>query len=673
MIRFRAVRLEVTTDGGEIGFFTTFGPGSPVLVQGQNSVGKSLLVQSLVYGLGLEGAFGPGRQHGLLTRAMTEEVDLAAGSARVLSSQVTIEIDDGSNRVMTVRRPVVGTASDHLVMVRHDAGLTADPEGEEEAFYVRQGGAAQTERGFHRLLADFLGWELPTVAKFDGTETLLHLELLTPMFVIEQKAGWAGLLPRTPTYFGVRDPLQRAVDFTLDLTDTTATRSFQSVTAEVLELRNAFESQRSAVLATAHLHGAEVVGIPDGLPSTAEGPAEFTASVQVLVEGRWFAVDDEIRRLMELAARRPHPVGDDASAGRPNDEVLEARLAASTEALAEVGAGIAAVEETASMVDAQLGALHSRIQHVEEERRRYQEIKTLVGLGAPVISATVARTDCPTCRQPLIGVDHLEGEALDYDASISLLAEQLATLRALQVDAQRATEGHTAVRRALDQRARELREEIRALRTDLEAPSEMPSVSDLQVRIVAEARAGTLRALRDDAIVALESMQLIWSRLAEAVRARAGLVPGGLSEEAVARLAAWQDEFRRQLRLFKFSTLPVEEITLGASGKPEHRGYDIAFQGSASDGIRLRWAYHLSLMVVALRYSGNHPGFVIFDEPRQQGVEQDDFQEMLRTLGSVGLGQVIVATSVPASPVPTSTSGDPAQVITIDPALLSLT
>lgn len=54
MMRFRAVRLRAQTDDFEVGFDVTFESGL-VVVSGQNSVGKSLLFQSLVYGLGLEG------------------------------------------------------------------------------------------------------------------------------------------------------------------------------------------------------------------------------------------------------------------------------------------------------------------------------------------------------------------------------------------------------------------------------------------------------------------------------------------------------------------------------------------------------------------------------------------------------------------------------------------
>ena len=52
-------------------------------------------------------------------------------------------------------------------------------------------GAAQREAGFHRYLAEFMGWQLPRARRFDGSETMLYLETVFPLLYIEQKAGWS--------------------------------------------------------------------------------------------------------------------------------------------------------------------------------------------------------------------------------------------------------------------------------------------------------------------------------------------------------------------------------------------------------------------------------------------------------------------------------------------------
>src|SRR5215213_6547248 len=112
MMRFRAVRIDVqTVDGLVAQYRTDFGQGL-VIVVGPNSVGKSLLFQSLIYGLGLDGMYGSSHDHGLLTRAMTEEIRLGGEEHRVRRSSVAVEVENGEGQVLTAQRDVAGGSND---------------------------------------------------------------------------------------------------------------------------------------------------------------------------------------------------------------------------------------------------------------------------------------------------------------------------------------------------------------------------------------------------------------------------------------------------------------------------------------------------------------------------------------------------------------------------------
>lgn len=669
MIRFRAIDIESITSSRRFNFAMTYGSSPLTVVQGPNSVGKSLLVQSMVYVLGLEGAFGAGRQHGLLTRAMTDEVDLATGGREpVIRSAITAEVSNERGEILTIRRPVVDpTEADHLVTVTRAAMLTT-PAGDatSETFYVRQRGAAQGERGFHRFLAAFLGWDLPTVATFGGDAVPLYLEVLTPFFVVEQKAGWAGAVPRLPTYLRIREPFERAVDFILGGSDGERTRLLQEASERDRALREQYLRSRAALVAVASLNGVTVVGLPDSAPRDPGAAAGYQVSLQVLDGDRWIDADAEIARLTAIVDAPPPPTAE------PERDLgaTEERLSEVTAELAQVGARTAALEETAEMVDAQLGALAVRLDHVRQERRRYQELRTLVGLGSPIIAATIARHDCPTCRQSLIGVEVPEGEALDYDASIALLDQQLATLDALRMDAERTAERHLASRRALDDRTRALRAQIRSLKSDLVSPDGTPSIAALQERLSAEARRSALVALRENAVIAQAEIGSILEELSAVVAERRALAPDSTSPAVVQRLARWNSLFQSRLREFGFSTLPVDEVTIDAAGRPSHAGYDIAFQGSASDGIRLRWAYLVSLLEAMIETGGRHIGFLLMDEPRQQEVDEADFQKLLVRLSQLPAGQVVVATSEHVDRLDTWLSGTDTAIVNAAPFLL---
>jgi len=199
MIRFRAVLIEVETDGPRAEFRMEFGSGLAVIT-GPNSIRKSLLFQSLVYGLGLEGMYGYGRQHGLLTRALTDEIILDGETHPVVRSSVTVEVANSNGEILTARRDVAGGSNDQLVATWPRAAITEEaPESARKDYFVRRAQATVGEAGFHRLLTDFMGWTLPIVPAFNGKEVPLYPEILFPFLAIEQKGGWSGVLPRIPT------------------------------------------------------------------------------------------------------------------------------------------------------------------------------------------------------------------------------------------------------------------------------------------------------------------------------------------------------------------------------------------------------------------------------------------------------------------------------------------
>jgi hypothetical protein len=105
---------------------------------------------------------------------------------------------------------------------------------------------------------------------------------------------------------------------------------------------------------------------------------------------------------------------------------------------------------------------------------------------------------------------------------------------------------------------------------------------------------------------------------------------------------------RQQSQSYGFSTFPPRDIDIAPDNfRPQKEGFEIGFELSASDAIRLKWAYHLSLMELARTESTNHPGFVIFDEPRQQATRVMSFQNLLRRASAAKASkqQVIFATS----------------------------
>src|SRR3546814_10890147 len=65
-----------------------------------------------------------------------------------------------------------------------------------------------------------------------------------------------------------------------------------------------------------------------------------------------------------------------------------------------------------------------------------------------------------------------------------------------------------------------------------------------------------------------------------------------MSETDSAKLAAVTISVRQMAQEFGFSTFPPEDLTIDEdSYRPQKEGYEIGLETSASDAIRLKWAY----------------------------------------------------------------------------------
>ena len=105
---------------------------------------------------------------------------------------------------------------------------------------------------------------------------------------------------------------------------------------------------------------------------------------------------------------------------------------------------------------------------------------------------------------------------------------------------------------------------------------------------------------------------------------------------------------REQLQQYDFKSLGFQDITIsGETYRTLHDGFDLPTNISASDFILVIWSYLNSLQEISLEYDTNHPGLLIFDEPRQQSAKDISFEQLLKRAakGTDAGHHIIFATS----------------------------
>jgi hypothetical protein len=642
-IELLALKLRISTEKGPVGTTIPFQPGLWIL-RADNSSGKSICIQSIVYVLGLEGMLSA--SHDVpLPHAMTERVDVDGEERAILESEVLLEIKNHAGRILTVARTVKGPYDKHLIRTWDGPAITGSGEFVQRDYFVRQPGAATRELGFHHELASFMGWSLPTVARYDGTLAPLYLECVFPLMLIEQKRGWSAIQARMPLHYRIREVGKRAIEFLLKMDAYAIAAQRERLHETRLLLRNRWaglltEAQRIATAA-----GTVVQGVPH--EPTVEWPPAVRPDLIVSVGDEWQPVRVYLKglrsRLADLEKREIPTVQRQA-------KELEDTLRETQERLSQREIVHRALFDDVEQEDSEKGVLERKLRALDEDLRKNQDVAKLHKLGS-ILDMSVSDNHCPTCHQTVSDSLLPQGSSVQpmtIEDNIGFIKEQIDTYRSVHASILSSLNAKRGQLAALRRDVDETRKRIRTIKSTLTSDDRLPSEAAMQERLKLKEQIG-----RETALVAVFEKHLLrfgevsteW-RVNET--ALAALPPDDLSEADRAKLARLEELLREEAAEFGLSS--VSPASLGISRdlyRPVHGGFDLDFDLSASDMIRTIWAYLLGLLELSRTAETNHGKLLILDEPRQQETARPSFGAFLRRASAAAESgeQVIFATS----------------------------
>lgn len=241
-------------------------------------------------------------------------------------------------------------------------------------------------------------------------------------------------------------------------------------------------------------------------------------------------------------------------------------------------------------------------------------------------------------------------EVLGADENIDYLQKQLKVLNGL-LTAEKARESKkTAKLSQVRTQMRELRTSIRAIKTSLVSSGDTPSREAIRRELELETKLESLESV----VEGVEKVQLIFREIGEewvsTNAALAALPANGLTSLDNQKLRALEKDFKSLLRIFDYESTDIEALTISTrSYKPAIEDVDLGSEASASDNIRMIWAYLYGLMRTCNsgEFQTNHLGILIMDEPRQQEAKEVSFQSFIKVAAESMeyQGQVIIATS----------------------------
>lgn len=651
-LKIRHLRLRAVTPSRLFGADISFVSGLNVVRAG-NTSGKSTCLQSIIYALGLERSLGPQLEIPL-PYAMRERIHRSRDEEyeTVIESYVELEIENSVGEILTIHRDVVGGKDTKLIQTSAAPRLsTPNATGRQRDFFVHDPGAAQREDGFHTYLARFVGWDLPQVPRFDGTEAPLYLETLFPMFFVEQKRGWSATQGPFPTFLRIQDVARRVMEFILNLQAGHIRRERAELRRQISSMQQQWAEQLTQLeRRTGNL--VRLRGVP--LSPSAELAHIAELPVEVLDGDDWQSIDVVIARHAERVRELEASELPTADSAAPE---LEQQLSAAHARIEELSALVDGLRGEFNIQLQEQRAIELRIDLSKIDLKRNQDALRLKRFGSQIGTAAGEQI-CPTCHQSI------SNELLPEVATVGMALEENITFVKSQLELYEATHA-AALDKVGDIRARyysadgELRErqqEVRGLRQALIQPSSSPSravIEELVRRQTTIARLTSARELVDGATDVLRKLALEWAELQDRIKR---LVGDDLTDSDVTKITSLEESIRKQLGTYGFRSFQPTEIHLSREnfrpliytredGRLIER--EISFEVSASDAIRLKWAYYLSLTLLAKRGDTNHPRIVIFDEPGQQEMEVASLVSFLRQAAETASPdqQVIVGTS----------------------------
>ena len=584
-------------------------------------------MQGMLYALGMERMLSPRREIPL-PHAMTSFIETDEKEKHtILESKVSLEIENAKGEVITVHRPVKSELDNRLISVDFGPTLTSsDANVIRKNFFVIDPGAALREDGFHYFLEQFLGWELPTVKRYDAPDGKLYLETIFPLFWVEQKVGWSSIPAAIPTYLRIREVHKRAVEFIMNLDVPRLELRRQQVLEDLATNARDWRLHLDEVERIVRRGGGRIEGL--STKPTAIALDLDQARVFVAEGGKWEPLSDLLVRFRaQVANLLSGPIPEVGATA----ENLQGKLDELTRRVEMLNSARLRNFGSKQIKDADVGSLKRRIKSLEEDLQKNQDVQKLQRFSRSVADLTPER--CPTCEQALIDTlltqDALTA-VMPIEDNIAYLRSQLAMFRDILA---REEETLTSLAQTISLADRELADlyaQIRTLRTDLISPNTSPSAVVVEERVRLEIRIRELEELQaavDESISQLKSLSERYSTL---LAEQSSLPKDKMSADDRRKIAELTSIVREQAKEFGFSTFDPEEVAISDDTyRPQKEGFEIGFETSASDAIRLKWAYQLGLLELSGIEPTNHPGLLVFDEPRQQSSAKVSFERLL--------------------------------------------
>jgi DNA repair exonuclease SbcCD ATPase subunit len=469
---------------------------------------------------------------------------------------------------------------------------------------------------------------------------------------VEQTRGWGGILNVLPTYLQIKELSSKIIEYNLDLDIQENSKKRQQLLARQADLESVWNITIDKLLSLAKQSQAFVSNsISDNISKQAA--INSVSDIYFLdADSKQVRLEQYVENL-ETDLEKVRSESKAIEIDSKKIPGLELELALLTEKLTSEESAFSILISDHDVSDEYIKSIDKRTTSVRESLRKYNDIKKLQDYGSEE-NFNFLEGICPTCNQPIEDslLPHMHNQsALGVDDNIKYLEKQKIVFDSMkEAESKKLLIKKSLISQA-QQKVNATRAEIRAVKESLTDVRGAPSRVQLRKEILLEERISSvekLAALEAEIKQKLVSTMLDWSIITEALKK---LPWDGFSRNDNIKLNELLNFFKENLKDFDYKSTPIEDFEISKrTYKPAIDDVDLGSEASASDNIRVIWAYMYSLLTLDSRLNGlstNHLGLLMLDEPRQQETKEVNFKTFIEKAARTFEmdKQVIIATS----------------------------
>ncbi|WP_439871196.1 AAA family ATPase [Pseudomonas syringae] len=662
----KGIRISIETDEGPFGFLTFFSQNLNI-IRGRNSAGKSTIVQGILYALGMEQILGA-QNAKALTYVLKDYVEHDERKYIITRSWVTMELESHGKTITVTRKIKDENFDARLIEIQECSALTLNETAPILYRYLHDGGSAMFEEGYYTYLENFLGLNLPTVPDKSGSQKKLYLQYVFAALAIEQKRGWTDYIANLP-YFGIRDARIKVVDYLIgtNVFELDAERAKLDHESQTLHIE--WTDIAKSIYSDALKNSVQVLGLPR-IP-TPNFKADTVKYIKRISGGTLSLSEYKNTQFQTLTKLQKEELKWRETTPQETLQAIELE----TENLQRLAAAYEACMGEITLHRASRNANLHHLKQAQDELLKNEATDKLIKFGAS-LDLHIAKDVCPACYQS-VGhslTDLPEATShMDIKTNIDYLKSQIGMLERDNIVISHALDEITVTNEDLSKRISTSKARQRALRSDLTTTSTF-SKANFRQQMQAELNLEEMSKFvqRNDGQTKL--LEEISVKVGLNQTSRTKLPTESYSDSDKKKYDLFSKFFRSNIGEFDYHSAPIKDIKFNldnllpelekielreiqeksfsekkqASMRSTSRdSSNIAFESSASDFVRLIWSYILTLYETSSHQTvnGNHPGFLLLDEPGQHSMATKSQQALFKRLSAMKGLQSIVAAS----------------------------